>query len=432
MIEVSMRRTLVALATTAALLPAAPALAQTAAPTATPTASVSPVPAPAPAAPRIEVDRTLIDFGQTTTLVVFGRVGATVQLFGNGRVVRTAVLELTEQDAIGIAVFPLQPGDRTLFYATVDGRQTASVTVEVRRTVTIGIQQPTRGVYVFSGQVARAEAGLQVTIARLDSGTRRVTGVASTRTDAAGRYTIRTSLPVGFAGYYALTGVTSTGALQPGRSRLYGLIVNTRPGTTTPPPSTSQGLTLGVRRAGNSYAFEGVLTPARGGVPVTLAQIVNGRLQGLAGGVTEANGRYVITIQPPPGTYQFTALTANARSRNYGLVVPTPAPGTSCSATARRTSYEDSARCFFQAFVRNDRRLAGNYATPAAVAEFLSWRGAGTPGWSWEGCGEPTVLTPSSGISCAYYDPMPGEVHGVLIEFGMARDFRVEAVGTVG
>jgi hypothetical protein len=242
MITASMRRTFVALASTAALLPAAPASAQTA----TPTATTIPAPAPA-AAPRVEVDRRLIDYGQTTTLVVYGRVGATVQLFGNGRVIRTAVLELTEQDAIGIAVFDLRPGDRTLFYGIVDGRQTASAIVEVRRAVSIGIQQPARGVYVFSGQVARAEAGLQVTIARLDSETRRVTGVASTRTDAAGRYRIRTSLPVGLAGYYALTGVSDVGALQPGRSRLYGLIVNTRP--TSPTPTATQVVSPDVGRS---------------------------------------------------------------------------------------------------------------------------------------------------------------------------------------
>jgi hypothetical protein len=41
---------------------------------------------------------------------------------------------------------------------TLDG---PSLTVRVRRTVTIGIQQPTRGIYVFSGQIARAEAGVQ-------------------------------------------------------------------------------------------------------------------------------------------------------------------------------------------------------------------------------------------------------------------------------
>lgn len=62
-----------------------------------------------------------------------------------------------------------------------------------------------------------------MTTARLDSVTKRVTGVASTRTDAAGRYTIRTRLPAGFAGYYSLTETTS--GISAGRSRLYGLIV---------------------------------------------------------------------------------------------------------------------------------------------------------------------------------------------------------------
>jgi uncharacterized protein with LGFP repeats len=90
------------------------------------------------------------------------------------------------------------------------------------RSVTIGIRQAS-GVYTFTGTVRPAEAGVQVTTARLDGRTNRVTGVASTRTDAAGRYTIRTRLPVGFAGYYSLAAATSgTGA---GRSRLYGLVV---------------------------------------------------------------------------------------------------------------------------------------------------------------------------------------------------------------
>ena len=90
------------------------------------------------------------------------------------------------------------------------------------RGVTIGIAQAA-GVYTFRGRVSPAEAGVQVTTARLDGVTDRVTGVASTRTDAAGRYTIRTRLPAGFAGFYSLTGATS--GIGPGRSRLYGLVV---------------------------------------------------------------------------------------------------------------------------------------------------------------------------------------------------------------
>lgn len=92
------------------------------------------------------------------------------------------------------------------------------------RTVTIGIRQAS-GVYTFAGVVGPVTPGLQVTLARLDGTTNRVTGVASTRTDAAGRYTIRTRLPAGMAGFYALTAPASDH--PPGRSRLYGLVVPT-------------------------------------------------------------------------------------------------------------------------------------------------------------------------------------------------------------
>ena len=186
MLPTSPRRALAALATAAAILPGAPALAQTAtptpsatatpsasptasppaSPTATPTVTSSPTPAPI----SIDVDRTLVEYGQTVQLRVFGQVGATVRLFGNGRQIRTATVGPFEGGQVGIAAFDLRPGDRTLFSALVDGRQSASVTVEVRRTVTIGVQQRLRGVYTFSGVIARAEAGVQVTIARLTAG----------------------------------------------------------------------------------------------------------------------------------------------------------------------------------------------------------------------------------------------------------------------
>jgi hypothetical protein len=165
----------------------------------------------------------VVDFGDTHRLTVTGSAGAAVELFGNGRRIRTATIPTSGQ-----VTWDLQPGDRTLFTAVVGGVRTETVTVRVRRTVSIGIRQDTRGVYTFTGQIERAEAGVQVTIARLDSETQRVTGVASTATTADGRYEIRTSLPVGFAGYYALTGVNRS-PLERGRSRLYGLIVNTRP-----------------------------------------------------------------------------------------------------------------------------------------------------------------------------------------------------------
>lgn len=92
------------------------------------------------------------------------------------------------------------------------------------RTVTIGIRQAS-GIYTFTGVVAPVTPGLQVTLARLDGTTKRVTGVSSTKTDAAGRYTIRTRLPAGMAGFYALTAPASNH--PPGRSRLYGLVVPT-------------------------------------------------------------------------------------------------------------------------------------------------------------------------------------------------------------
>jgi hypothetical protein len=88
------------------------------------------------------------------------------------------------------------------------------------------------GVHVFSGAVGRPEAGVQVTVARLDTTTGRIVGVASTRTTAGGRYELRTRLPVGRAGYYALTDARP--GLAAGRSRVYGLVV---PGGTTAPPA---------------------------------------------------------------------------------------------------------------------------------------------------------------------------------------------------
>jgi hypothetical protein len=99
------------------------------------------------------------------------------------------------------------------------------------RTVTIGIKQA-NSVYTFTGQVGPSVRGLQVTLARLDGATKRVTGVASTVTDATGRYSISTRLPAGMAGFYALTAPTATHT--PGRSRLYGLVVPGSPTTARP------------------------------------------------------------------------------------------------------------------------------------------------------------------------------------------------------
>ena len=328
--------TLAALTTLALLTPVSPAFGQTATDPrpltvvndpSTPSTTQDPVEVP----PRIDISRTLVDHGQTVDLRVFGPVGATVQLFGNGRLLREAVLEQVEGDQSGVASWTLQPGNRTRFHAVVDGISSADVTVQVRRTVTIGISQ-TNGIYTFSGHVARAEAGLQVTVARLDSQTKRVTGVASTRTDAAGRYTIRTALPTGLAGYYALTGVNAS-ALEPGRSRLYGLVVPARAVVRPAPPTlVSPTVTIGARAAGGSvYTLSGRVTPGRS-VPVTLAEIRSGRLVGVVGGRASSNGSYSFNVtlngEANQTTRTFQVLTAAgqglraARSRPYGLIVP--------------------------------------------------------------------------------------------------------------
>lgn len=285
----------------ACLLPVAPAVAQT--------VPAPPVPTtPATVRPQILVDRPVVDFGATLRLTVTGAAGAAVQLSGNGRVIRTVTIPSSGQ-----FTWDLQPGDRTLFSADVAGVRTETLTVRVRRTVTIGVSR-TGAVYAFTGQIARAEAGVQVTIARLDSETGRVTGIASTRTTADGRYDIRTSLPAGLAGYYALTGVNAS-LLEVGRSRLYGLLVNVRPSVATP------DLTLGVVRVEGSYLFQGRLTPAQS-TPITLARVVDGRPVGITSERTSATGLYIISVQLAPGTYQFQTVTAAAASRTYGLVVP--------------------------------------------------------------------------------------------------------------
>jgi lysophospholipase L1-like esterase len=181
-----------------------------------------PTPTPAPVQPGIVVSTAVIDHGDTHLLGVFGRVGARVDLFGNGRLIRSATLAEGDRAGGGAYVWEMRPGHRTLFHAVVDGVRTETITVRVRRTVTIGVSQAS-GIYTFTGAISRPEAGVQVTVARLDAVTKRVTGVASTSTTAGGRYAIRTGLPIGQAGYYALTAAES--GLDAGRSRLYGLIV---------------------------------------------------------------------------------------------------------------------------------------------------------------------------------------------------------------
>ena len=155
--------------------------------------------------------------------------GGSATRYAAGTVVRKPVIsghrDYSSKSCPGTLAYPLLARIRAATAAIVAdsspslrGRAPAVLT----RGVTIGIRQAAR-TYTFTGRVSPAEAGVQVTTARLDGVTNRVTGVASTRTDAAGRYTIRTRLPVGFAGYYSLTQTRS--GIRAGRSRLYGLVV---------------------------------------------------------------------------------------------------------------------------------------------------------------------------------------------------------------
>ena len=169
---------------------------------------------------------------QGTTTYASG--GGSVTKFAAGTVVRTPVIsghrDYSSKSCPGDLAYPLLDEIRLATAALVaqdrsapaPALRTAPPTVVDTRGVTIGIRQSS-GVYTFSGRISPAEAGVQVTTARLDGVTDRVTGVATTRTDAAGRYTIRTRLPVGFAGYYSLTEPRS--GIGAGRSRLYGLVV---------------------------------------------------------------------------------------------------------------------------------------------------------------------------------------------------------------
>ncbi|MDP9434701.1 MAG: hypothetical protein M3P93_05675 [Actinomycetota bacterium] len=155
---------------------------------------------------QIAVTARTIDYGSTVGLAVLGEAGAVVDLYAGSartapRVIRTATLTA---GGTGNFNWTLQPGEITHFFAQVrGGDRSDTITVNVRRTVTIGIRQAA-GVYTFTRVVNRPVAGLQVTLARLLT-TGRVVGVASTRTDAAGKYTIRTRLAPGLSGYYALT-----------------------------------------------------------------------------------------------------------------------------------------------------------------------------------------------------------------------------------
>jgi hypothetical protein len=228
----------------------------------TPTPTPTPPPAVVPNQPtQIALTARTVDYGGTVGLGLLGQAGAVIDLYASSartapRVIRTATLTT---GGTGNVNWTLQPGETTTFFAQVRGGDGSdSTTVQVRRTVTIGIRQAAE-IYTFTGAVNRPVAGLQITLARLLT-TGRVVGVAATTTDAAGRYTIRTRLAPGLSGYYALTAPTPE--LQPGRSRLYGLVVPTprpaapRPADQRPAPPVAQppAPTVPARPADVDYA----------------------------------------------------------------------------------------------------------------------------------------------------------------------------------
>ncbi len=210
------RGRLAALVLAAALLPAAPAVAQTATPSPAPTASPTTLSASA---------RTLLH-GQTVDVSVQAQPGSTVDLLAytqpnsTYRVIRTATVG---PDSPSLTFVGLRPGGTTRFTAQVrGGSRSAEVTVAVQRTVTLGVRQTSPGTYTFTGVVERRVEGLPVTLAKvLADG--RVVGVGSTVTGSGGSYGISARLSPGTNLYYALTAPTAD--LLAGRSRAYGLAV---------------------------------------------------------------------------------------------------------------------------------------------------------------------------------------------------------------
>lgn len=180
-------------------------------------------PAPADAAPRVAAAPRRIVLGERATVQVTGAPGAAVELWAYSRpttwysLVRRGVL-----DATGRASFDVAPRGNTRLYARVAGRLTHTTTVDVAQTATLSISR-VPGAYRFSGQVAPARAGVEVTLMRKPAVGPAV--VASrARTDSAGRYRIdRRFGEAGTYGFYVDTRVTADNT--EGRSRTYTLAV---------------------------------------------------------------------------------------------------------------------------------------------------------------------------------------------------------------
>ena len=104
--------------------------------------------------------------------------------------------------------------------------------------------------------------------------------------------------------------------------------------------------------------------------------------------------------------------------------------GSVCAAEVAAASYEEAARCAYDALLTDNRELAAHYATPRAVAELFELSGPDTAEWRYEGCDQQGESSSSSGVICHYY--VPAEVHGVHVEMAMSADMLVEDVTTIG
>jgi hypothetical protein len=181
-------------------------------------------PAPGDAAPTVTVALRRMVLGERATVRVTGAPGAAVELWAYSRpttsysLVRRGVL-----DAEGRASFEVAPRGNTRLYARVAGRNTATTTVDVAQTATLSISRTSGGAYRFSGQIAPARAGVEVTLMRKPAVGPAV--VASRAlTDAAGRYRIdRRFGESGTFGFYVDTRVTADNLA--GRSPSYTVTV---------------------------------------------------------------------------------------------------------------------------------------------------------------------------------------------------------------
>ena len=199
----------------------------------TPTPPVTPVPvtpvqpppaSPAPVRTQLVADPRAISLGQSMAVGVEGAPGATVQLYASSRpsttyrLVRTGLIS-----GDGLRTWTITPPSNTRLYARVNGRNTATITVDVAHTSTIGVTN-SAGTYRFTGVVRPGFAGLPVTLLRaLPGGGATVVGRTTTGPSGTWRIDRRFS-GSGTFGFSAVTGASPDNAA--GRSRTYGVAVS--------------------------------------------------------------------------------------------------------------------------------------------------------------------------------------------------------------